>query len=670
MYRSHGKSRLSFLASQPRLAVVLASAIVGLAVAPLLAQSGATSGSWPSYHGDLGATQYADLDQINASNFEQLEVAWRWDSPDNKIAEEDRKYRSFGYKSTPLMVDGVLYVNTSLGFVVALEAATGEQLWSFDTKSREAGRPTNLGFNSRGVAYWSDGKQKRIFQASGDAHLWAIDATTGEPVGGFGDGGRVNLAATLRRDGNPRNITNMSPPLVVKDVVIVGSSIFDGPSRQRMPPGDVRAYDVNTGELRWTFHNPPEEGEFGVETWEDESWRYTGNANVWTIMSADPELGLVYLPFGTPTNDWYGGHRKGDNLFAESIVCVKAETGERVWHYQLVHHGLWDYDIPAAPTLFDTTIDGQAVKGVAVVTKQGFTYVFDRVTGEPVWPIEERPVPASDVPGEKAAPTQPFPTKPPPFEYQGMEEDVLIDFTPELKKEAMEFLKDYRTGPIYTPPVVATDELHGTVQLPGWGGGANWSGAALDPETAMLYIPSTTSPIVVALQKPDGARSDFDYIRGMGHGAGSLELPSGLPLTKPPYGRITAVDLKSGENAWMVPNGEGIRQKLIEAGVPDPGPVGSRSGTGPLLTKSLLMIAQGGRVSRISTSDTSAVLRAHDKATGKVLGEVELPGFPSGTPMTYMQGGRQFIALAVSGADGQGLVALTVPASATPTSGP
>jgi quinoprotein glucose dehydrogenase len=306
-------------------------------------------------------------------------------------------------------------------------------------------------------------------------------------------------------------------------------------------------------------------------------------------------------------------------------------------------------------------IDGKQVKGVVVVSKQAFAYVFDRVTGEPIWPIEERPVPQSNVPGEKSSKTQPFPTKPAAFDYQGMTEDVIIDFTPELKKQALEFLKDYQIGPIFTPPVVATDEVKGTVQLPGWGGGANWSGAGLDPETGMLYVPSTTSPIVVALQKPDAARSDFDFIRGMGHGAGSLDGPNDLPLTKPPYGRITAIDLKTGEHAWMVPNGDGIRQKLIDMGIPDPGPVGSRSYTGPLVTRSLLMIGSGGQVSRITAGPAAAVLRAHDKSNGEVVGVVELPANPSGTPMTYLQDGRQFVVVAVSGEEGQELIALALP---------
>ncbi len=633
--------------------------------------SAQTTGSeWPTYHGDLGARQYVPFDQIDASNVAKLQVAWSWESPDNAMIAENARLRSGGYKSTPLKIGNRLYVNTSLGQVTAIDATSGQQLWVFDTKAYEAGRPTNLGFNSRGVAYWTDGKLEFLFQPSNDSTLWAVDAKTGEPVGGFGEGGKVDLIATLRRETNRRNYTIMSAPLVVGDVVIVGSSIFDGPTRKEMPPGDVRAFDVRTGELVWTFHNPPVKGEKGYETWEDGSAEYTGNANVWTNLSADEELGLVYLPFGTPTNDWYGGHRKGDNLFAESVVCVKAATGEYVWHFQLVHHGLWDYDIPAAPTLFDATIDGQPKKGVAVISKQGFVYAFDRVTGEPIWPIEERAVPQSEVPGEQTSPTQPFPTKPPPFETQGLSDETIIDFTPELRAEAMEILKNFHYGPIFTPPVVATAEVRGTIQMPGWAGGANWGGAAYDPETAMFYVPSFTNPSVTGLVKPDPARSNLDWIRGAprqegieeGHGAATgIQGPQGLPITKPPYGRITAFDLSKGDLIWQVPHGDGIREKLIELGVPDPGPVGSASFAGPLLTKTLLFIGKGAIASRVSGGGGGSTLTAYDKATGEVVADVEVPGRPSGTPMSYMEGGKQFIVFATGGGPQSGIVALSLP---------
>ncbi|MEM6706993.1 MAG: PQQ-binding-like beta-propeller repeat protein, partial [Acidobacteriota bacterium] len=602
-----------FARSLPRAAQLLVFLPLCLLTSVAAAQSGAADGDWPSYHGDRGSTQYAPLDQIDASNFSKLKVAWSWTSPDVEVAKGSPRFRTLGYKSTPLKIGDTLFVNTSLGQVAAIDAKTGESKWQFDTDSKAFGRPTNLGFNSRGVGYWTDGKLERIFQPTGDAHLWAIDAKTGKPILDFAEEGRIDLTLGLRREVNRRNYTVMSAPMVIGDVVLVGSSIFDGPTRKLMPPGDIRGFDVRTGKTLWTFQSIPQPGEFGHETWEGGSWEYSGNTNVWTNITADPETGYVYLPFGTPTNDWYGGHRLGDNLFAESIVCLDSKTGERVWHYQLVHHGLWDYDIPAAPTLFDLEIDGKQRKGVAVVTKQGFTYVFDRVTGEPIWPIEERPVPPSDVPGERAAKTQPFPTKPPAFERQGMTEDDLIDFTPELKAEALEIAKKYKMGPIFTPPVVGTEEVQGTIQMPGWAGGANWWGAGLDPETGMLYIPSITSPISVSLTKPDAARSNFDYIRGFGHGGFGLEGPRGLPLVKPPYGRITAVDLKQGTIAWQVPNGDGIRQQIIDAGAPDPGPVGSSSSTGPVVTKTLLIVGQGARTSRAGSDDAGKpVLRAFD----------------------------------------------------------
>ncbi|REJ85512.1 MAG: pyrroloquinoline quinone-dependent dehydrogenase [Acidobacteria bacterium] len=628
---------------------------------------------WPTYHGDLGARQHVPLDQIDASNVARLEVAWSWQSPDNPLIAEDRRKMAGSYKSTPLKVGDRLYVNTSLGQVAALDAGTGETLWVYDTKAYEAGRPTNLGFNSRGLAYWTDGEQQRLFQPSNDATLWAIDAGTGQPVAGFGDGGKVDLIATLRRDTSRRYYTIMSAPLVVGDVVVVGSSIFDGPTRREMPPGDVRAFDVRTGELRWTFHNPPMRGERGYETWEDGSADYTGNANVWTNFSADGELGLVYLPFGTPTNDWYGGHRKGDNLFAESIVCVRAATGEYVWHYQLVHHGLWDYDIPAAPTLFDATIDGRERKAVAVITKQGFVYVFDRVTGEPIWPIEEREVPQSTVPGEQTSPTQPFPTKPPPFESQGISDETIVDFTPEIRAEAMEILKNFHYGPIFTPPVVVTDEIWGTVQHPGWAGGANWGGAAFDPDTSRFYVPSFSNPTVVGLQKPDPARSNLDYIRGAPRqealqgrheSVTGITGPRGLPILKPPYGRVTAYDLSEGDLVWQVPHGDGIRQQIVDLGLPDPGPVGSASFTGPLLTDTLLFLGQGRLADRVAGEDAAeGSLVAYDKQTGAVVAEVPLPARPSGTPMSYMHRGRQHLVFAFGGGPKSGLLALALPAS-------
>jgi quinoprotein glucose dehydrogenase len=613
------------------------------------AQRGAPDGAWPTYGGDAGSTKYSALDQIHAGNVDRVRVAWQWSSPDNALAAGAAALSPGGFKATPIMVDGVLYIRTSLSLVAAIDAGTGEQLWSFDPESYEAGRPTNLGYNSRGVAYWTDGAEGRVFVATGDSHLWALDAATGEPVPAFGGAGRLDLLEGMRREVPRGAYQVMSPPLVVDDVVIVGSSISDGPRTMTAPPGDVRAFDVRTGQQRWIFHTVAQPGELGHETWEQGAADYTGNTNVWTVMSADEELGLVYLPIGTPTNDWYGGHRHGDNLFAESIVALDAATGRYVWHYQLVHHGLWDYDLPAAPTLIDVTVDGRRVPAVAQVTKQGFVFVLDRATGQPVWPIEERPVPQSTVPGEKSSPTQPFPTRPAPFERQGLTLDDLIDYTPELRAEAEALIADVVYGPLYTPP-----SLEGTINQPGWFGGANWFGAAADPETGMLYVPSRTSQIMVQLVEADSARSDFRYMRG---GQQNVRGPQSFPLVKGPHLRMTAIDLNTGEHAWQVPLGDGVRQRVIGLGLPDPGPQGGGAFTGPLLTRSLLFVGHAGAR---DGGEAPPALLALDKATGRTLHAIELPDAPNGTPMTYEAGGRQYIVVAYGGGQESGLVALAV----------
>ena len=630
----------------------LPSKLISISSAIILASSviNANAQDWPSYGGDNGSSKYSPLDQINAENVDQLEIVWEWLSLDNatvasNLADGNNRAVPAGYKATPLVVDGIMYVSTSFGRVVALDAANGELRWSFDTRAWEAGRPMNLGYNTRGVAYWARGDKKRLFFATYDSYLWSIDVISGTPDENFGDAGRVDLTLGLGREFDRQLYGVVSPPLVTNDRVIVNSAIHDAPSSIEMPPGDVRAFNPDTGEMEWIFHTIPQAGEFGNDTWEDGSWEYTGNTNSWTIMSADDELGIVYIPIGTPTNDWYGGKRPGDNLFAESLVAVRAETGERVWHFQTVHHGLWDYDLPAAPTLIDINVDGRPIKAVAQISKQGFTYVFDRITGEPVWPIDERPVPPSSMPGEVASPTQPFPTKPAAFEPQGISDETLIDFTPELRQEALQIIEEFDYGPLFTPPT-----LRGTIQFPGWGGGGEWHGAAFDPDTGLYYIPSASVPIVVQLREARRQRAELGYVRG---GAMSVSGPQGLPLTKPPYSRITAIDMNSGEHEWMVPHGEGNRQQIIDMGILDPGPVGSTSRTGPVLTKTLLFMAQsdGGR----------NLLRAFDKASGAVVHEAELPLPPAGTPMTYMVGAKQYLSIAVGGGQDSRLVTLALP---------
>jgi glucose dehydrogenase len=617
-------------------AALVPAAVSGRKSAP----STTPSGEWRVYGADPAGSRYRPLDQINPDNFKSLRVVWRWDSPDNAILKTRPDLRPGPNEATPLMAGGVLYTSTSMSQVAAIDAATGKTLWVHDPHSY------GFGHAHRGVAYWEarrkgGGLDRRILIGTGDSYLIALDAGTGKPVRSFGKDGRVDLTLGLRRPVNRKLVYVSSPPIVCGDVVVVGGSVDDFQDRREMPPGDVRGFDVRTGKQLWTFHTVPQEGEFGNETWEDGSWKYTGNTNVWTVMSCDPELGYVYLPVSTPTNDWYGGHRKGDNLFAESLVCLDVKTGRRVWHFQIVHHGVWDYDLPCAPNLIDVTLDGRRIKAVAQVTKQAFCFVFDRVTGKPLWPIQERPVPQSTMPGEKTSPTQPFPTKPAPFDRQGATVDDLIDYTPELRKEAEEILKGWVHGPLYTPPTTKR-----TILMPGWVGGASWAGAAADPETGFLYVPSITNPMWLALEKPPSMFADVDY--KIGENGYRIAGPQGLPLFKGPYGRVTAINLNTGEHAWMAVQGEGPRNHPALKGLDLP-PLGIYHRTYVMVTKTLLLATQEGGWFGQETPTEPAKLRAFDKATGKLLGEVDLPTHPTGAPITYMAAGKQYVVIPVGG---------------------
>ena len=616
-----------------------------------MAQQGSTEGEWHHYGGDHGSTKYSALDQIDADNFLELEVAWRWESVDTQL-EESTRFRPGMLRGTPLMVGGVLFLPTGLSQVAAIDAGTGETLWVHDPHSYEKGMITHGMFQHRGLEYWTDGEEARLLLATGGRQLVSVNAATGKVDSEFGEGGAVDLSLDLGRDVNIRNIAHSAPVIVVGDTVIVGSIIMDFPTRKKNPPGHVRGYDVRTGKLKWRFHSIPQEGEPYQETWENESWKVAGNTNVWSMMTGDDELGYVYLPFGTPTSDYYGGHRHGDNVFAESLVCLDADTGERIWHFQAVHHGIWDYDFPAAPNLVDIVVDGRAIKAVAQVSKQGFTYVFDRRTGEPVWPIEERDVDwHTSVPGEKLARTQPFPTKPPAFEPQGFGVDDLIDFTPELRAEAEEIMASYVTGPLFTPSIVRdADGKKATIVNPGAGGGANWPGASVDPETGLLYVPSHTLPIAMALRKPDPSRSEFNYMIAFS----LLDSVQGLPLYKPPYRRITAIDLNRGEHAWMIPFGKGPTQhpaiKHLELGaLGSPHPAGVIAEGGILLTKTLLITFLAKLDELGDRRANGSYLQAYDKASGKLLGSVEVDRSLHGSPMSYMHEGRQFIAVSGGG---------------------
>ena len=646
----------------PAAAVTLAAAAVVLAVAaPVAAQM--PDGEWHAFGRDGANTKYSPLDQITADNFLDLAVAWRWTSLSRAVTEADDRIRPTGYKGTPLVVDGMIYAITALGQVAALDAGTGEEIWTYDPRIYDRmEQPPNTGWRHRGVSYWKDpdSDDARIVFANHDLRLVALNAKTGEMYPDFGAGGWVDLREGLGREIDQTRMTYSSPVAIAGDTVIVGSIVQDTfITRREANPGHVRAYDVRTGEMKWIFHTIPQGDEFGVDSWQNESWRYSGHSNVWSYMAVDEELGLVYLPTGTPSNDWYGGMRPGDNLFAESIVAVDIATGQREWHFQAVHHGLWDWDFPTGPNLIDITVDGRSVKALAQVSKQAFTYVFDRATGEPVWPIEERPVPQGNVPGEWYSPTQPFPTKPPPFDRQGITIDDLIDFTPELREEALEIVNSRaRFGPLFSPPVLRGAETP-FIQVPGAGGGANWQGAAVDPETGMLYVSSSSTLIVVEVVPYDPPATIGYFTDPWGYG---LSGPRGLPLFKPPYKRVTAIDLNTGEHAWQVPHGDGPRNHPAIAHL-DPGPLGGGGGlsSGPLVTPTLLIMNHGAR-DVVEEADSSNAISAYDKATGEHLGSVPLPTSPGANPVTYLHDGKQYLLVGVgTGGDDSELVALTLP---------
>jgi quinoprotein glucose dehydrogenase len=622
--------------------------------------SGQTTGigaEWHTYASDLHSTKYSPLDQINASNVKQLQVAWRWKSYNFGPRMEANM------ETTPLMIGGVLYFNAgSRRVIVAADAATGETLWIYrmEEGQRAALFPRPY---SRGVSYWTDGKgDERILAVTAGYHLVALDTKTGIPVPAFGSKGAVDLFDGLDRP-KEGEIGATSPPLIVKNVVIVGAAGKNGtaPVSKTNTPGQVRGYDIRTGKLLWTFHTIPAAGEFGNDTWLNDSWKYTGNAGVWAPMSADEELGYVYLPVESPTGDFYGGHRPGNGLFGESLVCLDASTGKRVWHYQIIHHGIWDWDNPAAPVLLDITVDGRKIKAVAQVTKQAFVYTFDRVTGKPVWPIEERPVPQSDVPGEQTSATQPFPTKPPAFDVQGTSLDMLNDLTPEIHAEAVRIASQYKLGPIFTPPIVAdSDGKRATLMLPSVNGGTNWEGAAVDPETGVLYVGSVTDPFALGMIK-GGDRSDMSYIGG--RTSGRPDRPLGLPLVKPPWGRITAIDMNKGENLWVKANGSApdmFRNNPAVKGI-DLSQAGNPAPAMLLVTKTLLFTGEGSGLLNGAPGGGGPMFRVFDKKTGEILHEMKMPGVTSGSPMTYMWKGKQYVVIATTNrTEGAELVALTL----------
>ena len=637
-----------------RLRPSLAFLFLAISAAPLHAQDAA---QWGYYSGDKHTTRYSPLAQIDKANVAQLRIAWRHPQVDPAIIAANPDLTvSNRYMATPIYVGGMLYIPNGFGLAEAIDPKTGRTLW---TQKPLIDGPEGLPslMISKGVAYWGRGDEARILTVR-QQHLFALNPKTGEPIASFGDGGKVELTTPEFR------YKWAGVPVVAGDVVLVGSSMLEQDSAvyKDGPPGDVRAFDVRTGKLRWAFQAIPKAGDPAIATWQNDSWKYSGAANTWSTFSVDDDLGYVYVPTSGGTNDMYGGHRLGDNLYTSSIVCLDVKTGARVWGFQTVHHDLFDYDNPAAPILVDITVDGRKIQALAQVTKQGFVFVLDRVTGKPVWPIEERPVPASTVPGEVAARTQPYPTKPPPYERQGLTADDLIDFTPALRAEALEIVKRYVIGPQFTPPSVidkAPGGKLGTIQLAGASGGANWNGGAFDPDTGILYVPSRTVAFVADLFAPDPARSDLRYRAGMRE---IMNGPQGLPLMKPPYGRITAFDLNRGDQAWMVPNGDGPRNHPALAALKLP-PLGDATPSAVIATKTLLFVTQADKSTPRSPANVGGTkFMALDKATGKQLWSIDLGVGQNGTPMTYQHDGKQYVVVAVGSTDYPAeLVALALP---------
>ena len=695
--------------------------------AGLRGQSKPAGAEWTTYGGDLASTRYSPLDQITKDNFGKLEVAWRFKTDSLGPRPE------FNFQGTPLMVDGVVYSTAGTRrAVVALNAGTGELLWMHSENEGKRGEAAPRQLSGRGLSYWpgSGGQGARIVYVTPGYQMVALDAKTGAPAAGFGKNGIVDLKED---DDQPIDIVVgemglHATPIIAKDVIVVGAAHLPGgaPKSRIHEKGFIRGYDARTGKRLWIFHTIPLAGEFGNNTWEKDSWSYTGNAGVWAQMTVDEETNTVFLLVELPTGDYYGGHRPGAGLFGESLVALDLKTGQRKWHFQLVHHGIWDMDIPCAPILMDLNVDGRAIKAIGQPTKQGWIYTLDRITGKPVWPIEERPVEKGTVPGEWYSPTQPFVTKPPPFDRQGVAIDDLIDFTPALREEAVKLVSNYKIGPIFTPPVVSQwPGPLATLMLPNATGGANWQGGAFDPETKMFYIFTNTNPTPLGLVKPDPTKSDFDWIQGTarnpnavpspaagagqaaagggGRGAGGAATggggraagpalsdagspvaaagggrgagaagggeggggPSvqGLPLIKPPYGRITALDMNKGTLAWQIAHGEtpdNIKNHPALKGLTIPR-TGRQGRIGVLATKTLLIAGEGGFVTT-PNGQRGAMLRAYDKATGQDAGAVYMPAPQTGSPMTYVYNGKQYILVAISGASYTGeLLAFKLP---------
>ena len=630
-----------------------------MCVVAICAFTGLTQGSderpgWQYYGGDRRASRYSPLDQIARDNVRNLRVAWRRPAVDAQLKNAFPDLSPSNYlRSTPIIINGTLYAPDGVGLLEAFDPSTGRSIWieepTHPTMKEAAGEST------RGADVWRVGSDMRVLIVRGE-YLYEIDAKTGKPVTAFGDRGRVSLD---RHTPDEAPFFSFTGPIVVNDVIVIGGNgggnigggYGDSGFVKESTPEDVRGYDARTGALLWTFHVVPQSNEPGADTWGGGSRDVAGNLASWSMLSADERLGYVYVPLSAPSVSYYGGWRPGNNLYSDSLVALNAKTGKLVWHFQMVHHDLWDYDTVGPPVLADITVNGRRINAVIQGSKTGFLYVFDRATGHPVWPIEERPVPHSTTPGEHSSPTQPFPTKPPPFERQGLTEADLIDFTPALKSEAVEIVRHFVIGPIFTPPSVRSEEpdgKKGSIVLPGVYGGGNWNNGAFDPETGMYYAVSHTVPWVYDLVKPTDSKATMDYAIDIGRGPSKrhtdIKGPQGLPLTRPPYGRITAYDMNRGEIVWMTANGDGPRNHPLLKDLNLP-PLGIPGRPAPLLTKTLLFIGEGSDA--VFNSGGGNKFRAYDKATGQVVWETELPAGTTGAPMTYMSGGKQYIVVAV-----------------------
>jgi len=689
------------------IAVGLVSVVIGAAAQTRAADSSRASSAWrpkdtewASYTADIKGTRYRPLDQINASNFNNLEIAWRFKT-DNL-----GPFPEYKLEGTPLMVNGVIYTTGGTRrSVVALDAKTGEVIWTHSMREGKRAAVSPRQLSGRGVSYWSDGRgNDRVVYVTTGYRLVELDAKTGAMVPSFGTNGLVDLKVGVVKgvdqqiDLETGEIGIHSTPAIAKDVIVIGSSMREGATvpTHNNTKGLVRAFDVRTGKKLWQFNTIPRPGEPGIETWENDSWAVNGNTGVWTQITIDEDLGLVYLPVETPTSDYYGGHRPGNDLYAESVVCVDLRTGQKKWHYQLVHHPIWNFDISSAPILADISVDGRPIKAVAQPSKQGFLYVLDRVTGKPVWPIEERPVPQSDIPGEKTAPTQPFPTKPPAYARNTLTvPDDLIDFTPELRAQALEVIKHYKVGTSPFTPAILGD-VNGLWGAIGAGTATNWPGSAYDPETHTVFAQATYHAVQSrSLVAPPQGFSDIRYVQGItgrsfrevlgpgdccaadgtrrqaGQPAPSVPdvrtpqlaafeaglTVQGLSIFKPPYGVLSAINLDRGEIVWQVPHGDtpdNVRNHPALKGVnlPKTGQAGT-SGVGLLVTKTLVIMGDP-QITTTPSHPRGAMLRAYDKKTGQEVGALWMPAPQSGSPMTYMLDGKQYIVVAVSGGNYSG----------------